>query len=91
MSTRILSHDEVNRIVNMRLSRERERLTRDYESRMKRCMASLHLMLYQEMCEMKRDATIEMQEPLLQDIDPNETDLFPFHPERKHNKGGIRK
>jgi len=87
----MFSQKEVNRIVNMRLCRERERLARDFESRMKRCMASLHLMLYTEMCEMKRDATIEMQEPLLQDTDPKETDPLMSHPDKKLSKGGKQK
>jgi len=90
METKKLSQKEVNRIITARVSRERERLVKDFESRMKKCMASLHLMLYQEMCEMKRDATTEMQEPLLQDIDPNKSGLFTSHPERKRDKGGMK-
>jgi hypothetical protein len=53
MNTRTFSKEEVTRIVNVRLYRERERMVKDFENRMKRCMAALHLMLYQEMCEMK--------------------------------------
>jgi len=90
MDNKKLSQNEINRIITARVSRERERLVKDFESRMKRCMASLHLMLYQEMCEMKRDTTTEMQEPLLQDIDPKETGSYMSHPERKNIKGGKR-
>ena len=53
MNTKTFSQEEVNRIVTVRVSREREKLAKEFESRMKRCMASLHLMLHQEMCEMK--------------------------------------
>jgi len=90
METRKLSQKDVNRIVAVRVNRERDRLVKDFESRLKRCMASLHLMLYQEMCEMKKDAAIEMQEPLLRDFDPKETDLPTSHPEKKRNKGNVR-
>ncbi|HBU13060.1 MAG TPA: hypothetical protein DEB31_10185 [Clostridiales bacterium] len=72
MDKKVFSQEEVNRIVTARVSREREKLAKDFENRMKRCMASLHLMLHQELCEMKRDTTAETQEPLLQATQPNE-------------------
>jgi len=87
MKSRTYSQKEVTRIVSVRLHRERERLVRSFEKRIKRCMASLHLMLYQEMCEMKRDTAIEMQEPLLQDIDLKEGGSLVSNPD-KNTKGG---
>jgi len=59
MKTKMYSQDEVTRIVTVRLGRERERMTKDFERRIKKIMASLHLTLYQEMCEMKKESTIE--------------------------------
>ena len=47
------SQEELNRIVTQRVKRERERLTAEFENRMKKCMASIHLTLHQEMCAMK--------------------------------------
>jgi len=55
MGDRKFTQQEVNHIVTARVSRERERLINDFENRMKRCMASLHLMLHTEMREMKRE------------------------------------
>jgi|GEM_PF-3465200 len=70
MSCKKFSQDEVNRIVTVRVKRERERLAKEFENRMKRCMASLHLMLHQEMREMKQDTMAETQEPSLPAIEP---------------------
>ena len=89
MGAKTFSQEEVNRIVTARVGRERERLARDFENRMKRCMASLHLMLHQEMCEMKRDATVEMQEPLLQAIEPKNLGQI-LSRTKNNSKGGER-
>ena len=55
MGDRKFTQEEVNRIVTACVSRERESLIKDFENRMKRCTASLHLMLHTEMREMKRE------------------------------------
>ena len=62
MSVKKFTQDEVNRIVVMRVKREQERLIKDFENRLKRCMASVHLTLHQEMCTMKRDMAAETME-----------------------------
>jgi len=59
MNIKKFSQEEVNRIIAVRVRRERDRLTREFENRMKRCMASVHLTLHQEMCAMKRDVVDE--------------------------------
>ena len=64
MDIRKFSQEEVNRIIAARVKRERERLTTDFENRIKRCMASIHLLLHQEMCAMRRDMTVEAKDPL---------------------------
>lgn len=92
MTAKKFSQQEVNRIVALRVSRERESLTKDFENRMKRCMASLHLMLHQELCAMKREMVNETQEwlPLTA---PNSEMVQPAHlgnPETSEKTGGER-
>lgn len=65
MDSKKFSQEEVNRIVAVRVKREQERLTKEFENKMKRCMASIHLMLHQEMCALKRDMAAETKEALL--------------------------
>jgi len=65
MNAKKFSQAEVNRIVALRVKRERERLTKDFENRMKRSLASIHLTIYQEMCAVKRDAAAEALEPFV--------------------------
>ena len=72
MNIKKFTQDEVNRIVASRVKREQERLTKDFENRLKRCMASVHLTLHQEMCAMKRDMAAEMLEALLPPTGQNE-------------------
>ncbi len=62
MAEKLFTQEEINRIVAGRLGRERDRLAREYENSLKRCMAAIHLMLHQEMCSMKRDLTAEAAE-----------------------------
>ncbi len=64
MADRCFTQDEVNKIVAARLNRERERLTKEYENSLKRCMAAVHLTLYQEMCSLKRELDAETKDPL---------------------------
>ena len=40
-------------------------LTKDFENRIKRCMASIHLMLYQEIGAMKWELAAETKDTLL--------------------------
>jgi len=62
MTDKLFTQAELNRIVAARIKRERDRLVKEYEISVKRCMASLHLMLHQELCAMKRDMTDEGKE-----------------------------
>ena len=64
MAARYFTQYEVNKIVAARLNRERERLTKEYENILKRCMAAVHLTLYQEMCSLKRELNTETKDPL---------------------------
>lgn len=64
MADKYFKQDEVNKIVAARLNRERERLTKKYENSLKRCMAAVHLTLYQEMCSLKRELDAETKDPL---------------------------
>jgi len=59
MDYKKFSQEELNRIVAVRIKRERERLTAEFEKKMKKCMASIHLMLHQEMCALKGDIADE--------------------------------
>jgi len=59
MKSKMFSQDELNRILAARIKRERERVSKEFENRLKRCMASVHLTLHQEMCAMKRDMATE--------------------------------
>ena len=65
MSAKKFTQNEVNNIVAARVKRAQERLTKDFENRLKRCMASVHLTLHQEMCAMKRDMAAETMEASL--------------------------
>lgn len=64
MNIKKFSQEEVNRIVAVRINRERDRLTKEFENRMKRCMASVHLTLHQEICALKRDIADERSDEL---------------------------
>lgn len=68
MAEKIFTQDELNRIISSRLNRERGRLAKEFEKRMKRCMASVHLTLYEEMCSMKRELDAEARDMLLSDL-----------------------
>ena len=59
MDSKKFSQEELNRIVITRVKRERERLTTEFENRMKKCMASIHLTLHQEMCALKGEIANE--------------------------------
>ncbi len=55
MAEKLFTQTELNKIVASRLKRERERLSRDFEKKLKRCMASVHLTIYQELCSLKKE------------------------------------
>lgn len=62
MENKKFSQNEVNRIVATRIKRERERLNKEFENCLKRCMSSIHLTLHQEMCLLKRNITTETKD-----------------------------
>lgn len=68
MAEKKFSQDELNRIVASRLKRERDRLTKEFENTLKRCMAAVHLTLYQEMCALKWELDAETKDTLLSDL-----------------------
>ena len=59
MNSKKFSQEEVNGIVAARVKRERERLAKEFESKMKRCMASVRLSLHQEMRAFKQEMAEE--------------------------------
>ena len=59
------SQSDINRIVNLRLKRERERMAKEFEKVIKHCMASIHLTLYQEMASLKRDMAAEISREII--------------------------
>ncbi len=72
MSQKQFTQDEINRIVAARIKRERDRLTKEFENSLKRCIASIHLKLHQEMCAMKRNSLAETKDTLLSGPEANE-------------------
>lgn len=67
MADKKFSQEELNRIVTSRLKRERDRLTKEFENKLKRCMAAVHLTLYQEMCSLKWELDAETKDTLMSD------------------------
>ena len=55
MEKKKFSQEEVNRIVAIRVKRERERLIKEFDSKLKRCMISIHNIVSQEIRTMKRE------------------------------------
>lgn len=63
MEKKKFSQEEVNRIVTMRVKRERERLVKEFDIKLKRCMDTIYSMMSQEINEINRkneDEDIEM-------------------------------
>ena len=60
MDQKKFTQKEVNQIVASRLKRDREKLIKDFDVKLKRCMTSIHHMMRQEMCAMKREAETEI-------------------------------
>lgn len=72
MDIKKFSQQEVNQIVNTRLKRERKRLIKEFENKVKRCMASIHILVHQDMCELKRDLadeTKDLSDPVIRPKD----------------------
>lgn len=67
MAEKSFNQAELNRIVASRIKRERDRLTKEFENKLKRCMAAVHLTLYQEMCSLKRELDAETKDTLMSD------------------------
>ena len=94
MAKKTFSQDEVNKIVAARLTRERDRLTKEFENSLKRCMAAVHLNLYQEMRSLKRKSDAETLDLLRSDFTDNFTerptvsDSEQKYPADKSHKGG---
>ena len=68
MAEKKFTQNELNRFVAFRLKRERERTIKEYENSLKRCMAAVHLTLYQEMCSLKNELNAEMKDPISLDF-----------------------
>ncbi len=88
MAKKVFTQQELNRIVAARLGRERERLTKEFEDRLKRCMAAVHLTLYQEMCSLKREIGAETNDTLWSDPSGKSTGQPADAPHSDANTGG---
>ena len=69
MAEKLFTQTELNKIVASRLNRERERLSRDFEKKLKRCMASVHLNIYQELCSLKKEIYPERNDTEMSQIE----------------------
>ena len=93
MSIKKFSQEEVSRIVALRLKRERERLNKEFENKMKRCIASVHLILHQEMRATEPGMTDKDQESLFQAAETAHRSITPGpeQPVKMNYKGGEQK
>lgn len=71
MAQKLFTQTELNKIVAQRVKRERDRLTKEFEKKLKRCMASVHLTIYQEMCSLKSKDFTEWSDTILFDDETN--------------------
>ncbi|MBE6804968.1 MAG: hypothetical protein IJA13_04715 [Clostridia bacterium] len=71
MAEKLFTQTELNKIVASRIKRERERLSRDFEKKLKRCMASVHLTIYSELCSLEKEIYPERTDT---DLSQNETE-----------------
>jgi hypothetical protein len=62
--SKLFTQRELNRIVAARAKKEQERLAKKFDHSMKKCLASLHLTITQEMAAMKRSLMDETLDPL---------------------------
>lgn len=72
MAEKLFTQTELNKILTQRLRRERERMSRDFEKKLKRCMASVHLTIYQELCLLKKEIDPEWNDTILSDSETDE-------------------
>ncbi len=72
MAEKLFTQTELNKIVASRIKRERERLSRDFEKKLKRCMASVHLTIYSELCSLEKEIYPERTDTDLSQIEPEE-------------------
>lgn len=68
MANKHFNQKELNGIVAARVKRERDRLVKKFENKWKRCMAAVHLTLYQELCSLKRELDAETKDTLMSDF-----------------------
>ena len=61
MSEKKFSQEEVNKIVTGRINREREKLTKDFEDKLRERMTSIQRTLL-ELCVTQRDTAADMQD-----------------------------
>ncbi len=80
MANRQFTQEELNLVVQSRLQRERGRTHRIVENALKRCMAAVHLTLYEEMRALKRDMAAEMKDTLLSGGSNPESNERPANP-----------
>ncbi len=64
MAENFFTQTELNKIVAHRVNRERERMTREFEKKLKRCMASVHLTIYQELCSLQKEINPEWSDAI---------------------------
>ena len=64
MADRMFTQKELDCIVAARLARERQRLAREFENSLKRCMASVHLAIHQELLCVGREQAAGTEGPL---------------------------
>lgn len=72
MAEKLFTQTELNKIVASRIKRERERLSRDFEKKLKRCMASVHLTIYRELCSLEKEIYPERNDTDLSQTEPEE-------------------
>lgn len=65
MAEKLFSQDELNKIVTARIKRERDKMSREFEKKLKRCMASVHLTIYQELCSLQKEMSPEWSDTIL--------------------------
>lgn len=91
MAEKNFTQDELNRVISSRLSRERNRLAKEFEKRMKRCMASVHLTMYEELCALKRELDAEARDTLMSDETEDQQALSCSPVECGEAKGGEKR
>ena len=65
MAEKLFTQSELNKIVTSRVKRERDKISREFEKRLKRCMASVHLTIYEELCSLKKEMSPEWSDTIL--------------------------